>query len=225
VKVTELLKKAAAKTGFIKVVDETKPPEPDHKPLRTKQILLKDLIQEAAKKDPAGEPAELTLDIGRIFDGVKLTAYKHGWNADKVLSFLDSEPLRSKSPEEANKALIEELAKNQVPAEDILKDVLARDQALDSYEKYAYKKQQERAQDRKREIARLEQQIKECEQKIDALKTMEREDSKSFSQWLQRKIAKEQELVRVASQLTANHGVSVGSVTEEKHQDKSESRS
>ena len=212
-KVTEFLKTVGAKVGLIRIVEEVRVIE--FSSLQTRSVSLNDLMQEfegTREENVAGSAIELSIDFDQIFQAVNLPPFQHGWNAEKVKELLNSDQFKTLKPNEAKQALLETLHKNQVPVEDIVRDAVHRDKALDSYEEFVTKKLQDRASARQQEIGRMEEQIKDCQERISEIRSSQSKDEESFKEWLQKKIEKEEDLVRVVSLIAEEPGISVGSV-------------
>ena len=217
-KVVDFLKKVAAKTGIVKVMKERREDDSVVVTIETRSITLEELVAEHREEREAryGEMAtELTVDFDKLFEATKIESPQHGWNAQKALEFLESEDLGALGQGRIARLLLDRLDEEDIPAEDIVKDAAARDQALDSYERYAYKKLQERSKERRQETAKLGQQIEEMAQRIKSLESAVEKDEDFFDAWLDRKKMMEQRLLKLVSLITSDHDVEVGSVTKE----------
>ena len=215
-KVVDFLKKAAAKTGFVKVMKERHEDDAAEVTIETRSITLEELVVEHREEREAGYgemATELTVDFDKIFEATKIESPGHGWNAQKALEILESEDLGALGQEKIARLLLDRLDEEDIPAEDIVKDAAARDQALDSYERYAHKKLQERSKERRQETAKLARQIEEMAQRIKSLKSAMEKDEDFFDAWLERKIKMEQRFLNLVSLITSDHDVEVGSVT------------
>lgn len=212
-KVLELLRKAGAKAGLLHVEDEVKTVE--IKLVAARIVSLKELQSENEHTDLTKAPPELTVSFDRVFEAMNLPAPEHGFTIERICEMLDSQDIKSKPRKEAVEAILVALGQNQVKPEDIIKDAVTRDKALDSYEEFVDKKILDRAKQRKSAAADLKRKIQECEEQIHKLETAEARDEATFREWQKQKIAKEEELARVASLFLENHGVSVGNKNKE----------
>lgn len=207
-KVLELLRKAGAKAGLLHVEEEVKTIE--IKIVEKKIVSLKKLQEEVEQENLSELPPEITVSLDSVFEALNLPAPPHGWGPERILQMLDSDELKSKSHKEAAEAVLVALGQSQVKPEDVLKDAVSRDKALDSYERFVEKKMEDRASSRKKAIAELRREIQESEDHIRKLEGMQSHDENAFREWQSRKIAKEEDLARVASLFLQDHGITVG---------------
>ncbi|MFH1436894.1 MAG: hypothetical protein ABIJ56_14395 [Pseudomonadota bacterium] len=217
-KVVDFLKKAAAKTGIVKVTKERREDDSVEVTVETRSISLEELVARRREESEAQyekTAAELTVDFDDIFVAGGIETPQHGWSAEKALEMVESEDLGALGPGRIARLLLDRLDEENIPAEDIVKDAAARDQALDSYERYAYKKLQERSKERRQEITKLSQRIDELAKQAKSLESAQRKDEEFFDAWLERKKSMEERLLRVVSLITPDHGVEAGSVVKE----------
>lgn len=207
-KVIDLIRKAGAKAGLLQVAEEVRTVE--IKIVEKKIVSLKELQSETEKETLAEMPAEITISFDRVFEALNLPVPEHGWTAEKVAQLLHSDEIKSKAHKEAAEAILVILGQNQVKPNDILQDALNRDHALDSYENFVEKKMQERSAARKKAETILHQRIQECEDEIRKLEAAQTRDAAALSEWQAQKVAKEEELARVASLFLQDHGITVG---------------
>ncbi|HSP07586.1 MAG TPA: hypothetical protein VLR94_10435 [Acidobacteriota bacterium] len=207
-KVLEMLRKAGAKAGLLQIEEETKTIE--IKIVEKKIVSLKKLEEEVEQEDLSSAPPEVTVGFDRVFEAMNLQPPAHGWTVERIHQMLDSNEMKSKSRKEVAEAILVALGQNQVKPEDVVKDAASRDKALDSYEQFVEKKMQDRAVSRKRTIEELHREIKESEEQIRKLEASQSRDDAAFQEWQTRKVAKEEELARVASLFLENHGITVG---------------
>jgi hypothetical protein len=99
------------------------------------------------------------------------------------------------------KAVLGMLSAEQAKVEDIVKDAVAQDQALDAYDAFVRRKMEDRAAARQRRIDEIRSQIKELEQEAERQNEESRADRERWRAWLARKIAHEQDMVQALSVL------------------------
>jgi hypothetical protein len=201
VRVVDLLKSV----GLVTTGDET----PTFKPEEVQATVEAKTHDGPVESMPAASN-ELTIDFAEIFQSLKIAAPPHGWNVDRMLTALNTPEFKTLDAATTKAALVAMLAANAVPAKDIIADAVNRDKALDAYEAFAHQKLEERAAARRTESNLLEQQIKDCQQKIAAIIAASVQDKNAFESWVKKKTEKEEELVRVVSMLTDKHGITVG---------------
>lgn len=219
-KVNKFLKKYAVKMGIIKLVEEVNKVELPQ--VETKSVSLGQLqieLEEDRKRKISGHAPELSGSFNEIFQSFKIPIPSHGWNVDKILETLKSDQFKSLDQNTVKQSLLVLLKNNNVPIEDIVKDALLRDKALDSYERFAYNKLQERINVRKDEAGKIEQEIKDCQRRIDYIESLQAKDKTAFSMWLKKKVEKEVELVHAVVLIASAQGISVGPVVGEKIKD------
>ncbi len=211
-KVAEFLKKVAAGTGLITCADSTKVPEPEA--IRTQSISLAELQNEFkdGRKEQAGA-AEFSLDIDALFQALKVPTFAHGWSAESVRKYIESNDIAGLAHEKKKETILRVLKENNVSLEDIVVDAVRRDEALDTYERFAEKKLRERKAQHQADVAALESEIENCQAKIRSLRALQSRDVEDFEKWISQKTAHEEDLVRVVSLVTNESKISVGAVT------------
>jgi hypothetical protein len=200
-RVVDLLKSV----GLVTTAEE----KPTFKPEDVPATVASETNVASAESLPAASN-ELAIDFAQIFQSLKIAAPPHGWNVDRMLTAMNTPEFKSLDAATTKAALVAMLAANGVPAKDIIADAVNRDKALDAYEAFAHQKLEERAAARSAESSLLEQQIKDCQQKIAAITATSIQEKDAFDNWVKKKTEKEEELVRVVSMLTDKHGITVG---------------
>lgn len=201
-KVVELIRKAGAKAGLIHVQEEVGTIEIE---VFEKRIISLRELQQAEQETLAAPPPEITISFAQIFEAINLPVPTHGWTVEKV-----REMVRSLGRQDAGKAVLEALKKDNVPAEDIIKDAVSRDKALDSYETFVVKKLEERSAARTRAVEEYHQQIAECQEQIRTLQSSQSKEEKAFRDWQNRKVREEEEMAEAVLLLTQDHGITIG---------------
>src|SRR5206468_2051147 len=85
--------------------------------------------------------------------------------------------------------------------EDIVKDVIARDQALDAFETFTRKKMLDRMAARQKKVAEVESQIASLQEQRERLIQEAKTDEQHWTAWLEQKRAYERDLSRTISYL------------------------
>lgn len=208
-KVVELLRKVGSKAGLIQIEEASQTIEVT---VWQKQVVSLQQLQEEAEKNElealAAPPPEITIDFAHLFEALKIEKPAHGWTVEKLKEALGDS--LSKNRQEAAAAASTILKSNQVPPEDIIKDAVNRDKALDSYEVFVAKKMEDRSASRKQIMEELRQQIRESEAQIEKLNISQDNDEKNFAEWQSRKMQQEEDLARVVSLLTSEPEITVG---------------
>jgi hypothetical protein len=217
-KVLEFLKMVAAGAGIIQILDEP-PASPENAAPAPGPVTvsLDDLIEQKNAEDLARsvEAPELALEFTAIYKALKVTPALHGWDIDKMLELLGSAPAGCQGRGALKKYVLDLLARNNIPSQDIIKDAVSRDRALDAYEHFVFKQRCMRQDRRNAKVASLKAQVEECQRAMAAIEAAEAGDAAAFAAWLEKKIAKEEQLVDVVSLLTPEPVISIGQVTRE----------
>ena len=213
-KVLKFLEQVAAKAKLIQIADDTKEQQSQTVSFETTVISLSQLIIEKEEEadNNAGGP-ELNVSFENIYNALKVAAPQDGWNVDKVLQTLAAEDIKDLSSDKAKKVIKEILVKNNIGIQEIIKDAVNRDKALDTYEQFVYSKLQERTKSRDNQIEELKRQIEDCNKNIGQLEALQSKDKNSFQQWVVKKVEKEEVLVKVVGLLTSDSLISIGQVT------------
>ena len=130
--------------------------------LPTRSVTLSELMSEVRQADVqalAQAPAELTVSLTKVCETAGVKPPAHGWTVDRLRDLLRSQKFSSLAREAAQRALLEHFASEKVTVEDVVKDGIARDQAIDAFEKFVYGKMESRKSARQRQIASLQSQI------------------------------------------------------------------
>ncbi len=173
-----------------------------HVRIQTRVVTLKELMIEIKSGEVralADSPAELTVPFETIFETAGISSDPKEWTIDRLKQLIASELFQNKSREEVRRAVLDLLNAEGVPVEKVVKDAIARDQALDSFETHARKKMQERVDACKRRLLEIESQIKDFQQERAGLEERLKADEERWREWKKQKRACERELASAAS--------------------------
>jgi len=112
---------------------------------------------------------------------------------------VENESCKQKPREEVQRRVLELLASEGVSTEMLIKDAIARDQALDSFQSRADEKMHERRQSCKNRLLEIEQQIKDLEAERGTLEESLKAEEDKWREWKKKKRANERELASLAS--------------------------
>lgn len=175
---------------------------------------LKSEIRSEAVRTLADLPAELTVSYEKIFEAAGVTALAHGWNVARLEALLRAEPYKSQERALAQRTLLSLLNSERVPPEDLVKEAMAQDQALDAFEVFVRKKVEDH-------MAMAEHQIAELDAKIQALQTERARlaeriplDQDKLREWRRRKRAYERDLAAAIGYLTDRPVITTDELTE-----------
>jgi hypothetical protein len=170
----------------------------------TRTITLKDLATDVRRDEVrllAERPAELEVPFAKVFEAAGVKPPANGWTVDRLGSILRTDKFKAMDRKAAQKTVLEILAAEQVTVEDIVKDALAQDQALDAYDAFVRRKREERAAARRRRVDEIRSQIKELEQQCARQVEESKVDRERWQAWLARKIAHEEDMAQALAYL------------------------
>ncbi|MBN1421724.1 MAG: hypothetical protein JXP34_23320 [Planctomycetes bacterium] len=134
----KLLRDIAGRLGVIRVVAvEATPPDSPRK-VATRSVRIQDLAAEIRYEGPDGLAAaieDLAVPFDRIFDAAGIRAAPRGWTIERLASMLDADPYKDMTGDALRQAVLARLAEDGVAAEELVKDAVARDRALDACER------------------------------------------------------------------------------------------
>ncbi|OLE74876.1 MAG: hypothetical protein AUG12_00545 [Acidobacteria bacterium 13_1_20CM_2_57_8] len=177
-----MLRKFGDRVGIIELAPEARLDAPVK--IQTRAVTLSELatkIQITGVGKLAELPAELSVSFEDIYRAAGIHATSTGWTVERLYEFLNSDAIRAMDRPTAQQEALRVLAAEKVDAADLIKDAVARDQALDAYQDFMARKREPR-------IRALEDQRKRLEQEIAA-------EEESWREWRRRKRAREHEMV------------------------------
>jgi len=180
-------------------------PTPHSTPkISTRTITLAELATEIRSEEVrllAAMPAELSISFDRIYEaaGVKIPA--HGWTAERLRQILPSGESKSTDRTTVQKKILETLTSEGVDSQELVKDAIARDKALDSFEAFVGKKMEDRLAAHARRIAELESKVHDLQSGIAGLQEQVRVERENWEEWKAKKRAAEKELAQTVAYL------------------------
>jgi hypothetical protein len=136
----------------------------------------------------------LSVAFARIFEAAGIKAGAQGWTSERLVTTLHGDPYPKLDRPAVQRALLELLAREKVRVEELVKDAVSRDQALDRYEAFAEQKMKERAAARARRTSELETRIRELQAECEKLAATAQQEEERWTEWRRRKAAQEKEL-------------------------------
>ena len=170
--------------------------------IRTRTVTLRELtveIKSVEVKALAEAPAELDIPLDKIFETAGIEAEPGSWTVDKLRQFVEGGNLRDKPKDEMQKSVLEKLGAEGVKAEELVKDAVARDKALDAYETVAAKRMKDRQAICQKRIVEIEGEIGKLQLECDGLKEKLSADERKWNEWRQQKKAWEKEIASVVA--------------------------
>jgi len=184
--------------GKLKIVT-TSPAQVDSAPARMtmQSVSLKDLMTEVQAEEIralAQLPAELSIAFDKVFEAAGVKPPTHGWTIGKLQELLKTEQYKSMDRPAAQNAVMGVLQAQKAAVEDLIKDAIARDQALDAFEGFARKKMDVRNEARQSKITEIRSQIADLQAQCQAMDEETRLDREHWRKWHQGKAAFEKEM-------------------------------
>jgi hypothetical protein len=177
---------------------------PESKPatrIQTRSVSLRELASEIRSGEVrtlADSPAELSIPFEEIYAAAGISSKSEDWTIDRLKRVIASENGKQKSRNAVQKAVLEHLGSEGVHAEMLVKDAIARDQALDAFESRVDEKMRDRNQACKRRLLELETQIKDLREESAKIEEGLKADDGKWSEWKRRKREYERELAETA---------------------------
>jgi hypothetical protein len=170
--------------------------------IQTRSVSLRELASEIRSievRDLADGPAELMIPFEKIFEAAGISSKPENWTIDRLKGVVENESFKQKPREEVQRRVLELLASEGVSTEMLIKDAIARDQALDSFQSRADEKMHERRQSCKNRLLEIEQQIKDLEAERGTLEESLKAEEDKWREWKKKKRANERELASLTS--------------------------
>lgn len=165
--------------------------------IETRSVTLQELTTELKADNVrilADSPIELSIAFDKIFATAGITRQSEEWTIERLNELLRTAPYCLMDSRSLQSAVLERLAADKVSAEDIVKDALAKDQALDAFEAFVGKKMKDRAAARQMRLAEIETQIGTLEQEKNRLQQEDRDEPLRITEWQTRKHAYEKDI-------------------------------
>jgi hypothetical protein len=173
--------------------------------IATKSISLKELMMEVDRDTVdalAQAPTELDIPFGKVFASAGIQPHPTGWDVDRLRQVLLSEKYKAMDCETVQKSILELLAAEKVDIEYLVKDAIARDQALDAFEGSVVAKIQKLSASREAKAAEIEMQMQELTRQLGRLKEERRLESQRLSEWQKTKAEYDKVLTETVDLLT-----------------------
>ncbi len=191
----EMLESLGDRLGIVARVPDS---GPVHAPkIEMRVITLTDLTSEIRRdeiKSLADQPAELSVPFEKVIEAAGIPAQPHGWTIEKLRQLLRSDAFNGLAQDQAQLRILGVLGEEKVNPEDLVRDAVSRDQALDAFEKFARKKMDDRLIARKRRLAEIESQIADLHAEAAKLNDQSQDDAARWKEWRRQKRERERDL-------------------------------
>jgi hypothetical protein len=191
----ELLESLGDRLGILEK-EQDSASQPAEK-IQTRSVTLKDLaaeIQSEEVRSLADKPSELSVSFDKIIEAAGVSAGAHGWNIERLRKLLLTDEFKNLGREAVQKRILGMLGGEKVEVEDLVRDAIARDQALDSFEKFARKKLDDRLAARQHQLSSLEEKVQEIQRQSAHLRDQMEADQEEWREWKTQKRTQERDL-------------------------------
>jgi hypothetical protein len=181
--------------------------------IRTRTVTLAELMTEIRAEEVralAERPAELSVTFEKLFETAGIKPGAHGWTIMKLGELLRSSRFRELERAAAQKGILETLAADKVGIEDLIKDAVARDKALDAYEMFVRRKMDERVARRARRMAEIETQVQALKDERARLEDNGKTDEAEWRAWRKQKQEQEKQLALTVGFLIDRQVITTG---------------
>jgi hypothetical protein len=180
--------------------------------IQTRSVTLAELCTEIRAEEVralADQPAELSIPFAKIFETAGIKTSAHGWTVEKLGEMLRSEEFKGQPKESAQNKILEALRAENIAPEEIVKDAMARDKVLDSFEVYVRKKMEERRAALERKAAEVEENLKKLEAERSELDRKRKADEERWTEWRRQKRAQELDMATALSHIIDRSVISI----------------
>ena len=184
----EIMQSLGDRLGILEKAAETAQPTVR---LKTRSITLAELMSEIRSEEVrtlAELPAELSVPFDKVFEAAGIKP-RHGLDHRKAVGDPGHERIQGPGPAEVQKRILAALAAEKAEVQDLVKDAVARDKALDAFEEFAREKLRDRTAARERRLAEIEAAIGALAEGTRRLEGKDRLDRKQWGEWHRRKRA------------------------------------
>lgn len=208
----EQLRSVGQQMGLLRVVAAKAEGQPQaavtSRKLTTRTLTLKDLsaeIEAQEIKTLTQMPSDALIDVEQVIAGAGIRPGAGTWSMPRLQEMLQSDALKGKDRKQIQAAILTQLAADNASIEDIVKDAIARDRAIDTYDAMAHEKMRERTEIRQRRLAALEDEMR-------SLGDEAKRDEQYFVAWHRKKVQYE-----TAMATTINYLLDKPVITVEEH--------
>jgi hypothetical protein len=193
---------------------ELAPARPGGAPARieTRAVTLAELMAEIRSGEIralADSPADPAAPLDRVFESAGVAPPAHGWTALRLARLAESEELRGLDRGALREKLLERMRADGADARDVVRDAVARDRALDEFERSAGESAHRRWQAAERRLAELDERIRDLEAQRARLAEQVTAEKARWSEWLRQKRHYEKELAAGVGYLISERVVTV----------------
>jgi hypothetical protein len=194
---TDMLRKLGDRLGIIEIAP-TSAEKPALVKIQTRTVTMTELITSirvTELRELAETPSELSVPFEEVFKAAGIPDAPKGWTIERLEEFLKGDKIRRMDREQAQQETLRALADGGIDGSDIVRDAVARDQALDAFEESIAEKRRIWLAAKKREIRQAEAEIAS--------------EEKAWAEWRSRKRQREKDMAQAVSYLIDKPVISI----------------
>lgn len=172
-------------------------------------ISIAELEIEVVAESSTPEQINLTNNFTTIGETHGITIPAHGWTIERLAQESNLTGNNSNDRTAIQIALLERLHGEKVPTEDLVRDAITRDQAVDAYAATMRHRLILRAQDRIQRKLEIQQEMDRLTNEQQQLVTDEAADNKNWQQWWNQKLEYEHKIASAVSYLLEKPIISI----------------
>lgn len=209
-----LLDRLQAIGSRLKLIQAAPAPKGRSVPVKvhTRTVSIDDLTAELSPENRSalGEvPEEITAAFATVFEKAGVTPPAHAWTVERLEEVLRTPPYKAMGRATVQKTIAGLLGADKAQVEDVVKDAIARDKALDAFATLVQQRSAERRQARDRRTAEIDAQIRRLAGERQRLEEEAEADGKRLEDWLTRKAAYEEDMAWAIGYLVADAGITI----------------
>jgi hypothetical protein len=194
---TDMLRKLGDRLGIIEIAPASAD-KPAPVKIQTRTVTMTELItaiRVTELRELAETPSELSVPFEEVFKAAGIPDSPKGWTIERLEEFLKNDTIRRMDRGQAQQETLRILAEGGVDGSDIVRDAVARDQALDAFEESIAEKRRIWLAAKKREIRQVEEEIAS--------------EEKAWAEWRSRKRLREKDMAHAVSYLIDKPVISI----------------
>lgn len=186
--------------------------DPVARKVRMRTVTLAELTGEIRQEEVralADEPEEEVASPDSIYAAAGIETASHGWSIARLARTLATDSYKGLDREEIQKRVVDLLTIAKVPSEDLVRDAVSRDQALDAYDGGVRRKHEEMQATGLNRIAEIESRIREMQSEAERIRRHLAAEDDRWRAWRSAKVQEEKMLARTVSVLIDRPVISV----------------
>jgi DNA-binding transcriptional ArsR family regulator len=172
--------------------------------IQTRTVTLAELATEIRLEEVralANLPAELGIPFDKIYETAGIRPPANGWTVDRLKQYLLTDAFKNKDRSIVQTAILNILKSEKASTEDVVRDAMARDKALDSFESFVQKKMDDRMAARERKRAEIESRIGALQVELAKITEDTKVDQEKWREWRRRKRVQERDMAEAVGYL------------------------